>query len=87
MVSSLFSSYDFLVSIDKAHLIKDNFKDFKEVLENIKGKHQEDKGTCEYVVIPKNEFTQIVQSAVEDRKHFSEIIDVLEHSDYINEDK
>lgn len=80
------SFYDFLVSVDKANLIKDNFKDFEKILENIKGKHQEDKGTCKYVIIPKNEFTQIVQSAVEDRKHFSEIIDILEHSDYINEE-
>lgn len=80
------SFYDFLISVDKANLIKDNFKDFEKILENIKGKHQEDKGTSEYVVIPKNEFIQIIQSAVEDRKQFSEIIDILEYSDYINED-
>lgn len=80
------SFYDFLISVDKANLIKDNFKNFEKILENIKGKHQEDKGTSEYVVIPKNEFIQIVQSAVEDRKQFSEIIDILEYSDYINED-
>lgn len=80
------SFYDFLISVDKANLIKDNFKNFEKILENIKGKHQEDKGTSEYVVIPKNEFIQIVQSAVDDRKQFSEIIDILEYSDYINED-
>lgn len=80
------SFYDFLISVDKANLIKDNFKNFEKILENIKGKHQEDKGTSEYVVIPKNEFIQIVQSAVENRKQFSEIIDILEYSDYINED-
>lgn len=80
------SFYDFLISVDKANLIKDNFKNFEKILENIKGKHQENKGTSEYVVIPKNEFIQIVQSAVEDRKQFSEIIDILEYSDYINED-
>lgn len=78
--------YEFLLSVDKATLVKDNFKDFNKILENIKNKHQKDKGTCEYVIIPKNEFTQIVQSAVENRKHFSEVIDILEHSDYINED-
>ncbi len=80
------SFYDFLISVDKANLIKENFKNFEKILENIKGKHQEDKGTSEYVVIPKNEFIQIVQSAAEDRKQFSEIIDILEYSDYINED-
>ena len=80
------SFYDFLISVDKANLIKDNFKNFEKILENIKGKHQEDKGTSEYVLIPRNEFTQIVQSTVENRKQFNEIIDILEHSDYINED-
>lgn len=78
--------YDFLISVDKIKLTENNFSNFEDVLKNVKDKYTKDLGTDEYVVIPKNEFIQIVKSSVEDRKQLSEVIDILEHSDYINED-
>lgn len=80
------SFYDFLLSVDKARLIENNFSSFEKIINDIKQNFIEDSELTEFVVIPKNEFTQIVQSAVKNRKHFSEVIDILAYSDYINED-
>ncbi len=41
----------------------------------------------EFVIIPRNNFIDIVQEASQEQKQFSEVIDLFEHLGYIGNEK
>lgn len=78
--------YDFLLDVDKAKLLcEEGISSFEEEVKNLDDIHSADPQLEEFVLIPRNNFIQILQEFTSNRKKLSEIIDLSEHENYIKE--
>lgn len=78
--------YDFLIEVNKAKLIvEEGFSSMYDEIENLKELYESDSKSQEYVVIPRNDFTNIVEEAARDIQYLNEIIDLTKHLIYLNE--
>lgn len=74
--------YNFLIDVDLEKL-KEHSEDLKERIKILKERHLKNENLKEYVLIPRNEFLEIVGEDKEKRAKFYEIIDTQEYEDVL----
>ena len=74
--------YNFLIDVDLEKL-KVHSEDLKERIKILKERHLKNENLKEYVLIPRNEFLEIVGEDKEKRAKFYEIIDTQEYEDVL----
>ncbi len=77
--------YAFLLDIEKVKLFAIDGKDYKAKVERLNEIYSPSSETKEYIVIPRNVFIKLLQDAKEKEKKLSEVIDLLEYTDYIDD--
>ena len=78
--------YDFLLEVDKIRSATDEgISSFDIEIENLKEIHDGVPEPEEFVLIPRNNFIEILQDAIQDHKKLDEIISLIEYSNYIKE--
>lgn len=78
--------YDFLLEVEKARLATDEgISSLDTEIKNLKELYSGSPNPEEFVLIPKNNFIEIVQESVYDHKKLSEVIDLLECKNYLDE--
>lgn len=78
--------YDFLIDLEKAKKVTENgISCLQEETENLKEIFSGEPKLQEFVLIPRNNFIEIVKDIVEKRKTFEELIDASEYATYLEE--
>ena len=75
--------YDFLMDADVAKLACENgVSSLSDEISRLKELYEAKSEMQEFVVIPRNKFTEIVRDYTEKRKQLEDVIDILQFSDY-----
>lgn len=78
--------YDFLIDLEKAKKVTENgISCLQEETENLKEIFSGESKLQEFVLLPKNNFIEIVKDTVTKCKMFEELIDASEYEAYIEE--
>lgn len=75
--------YKFLLDVDLEKL-KEHSEDLKERIDILKSRHSNAENLQEFVLIPRNEFIEIVTNDKSNRAKFHEYINTLEYEDIID---
>lgn len=79
--------YDFLMDVDVAKLACENgVSSLSDEIFRLKELYEAEPNMQEFVVIPRNKFTEIVQEHTRSREQLEEVINILQFSDYPDED-
>lgn len=75
--------YNFLLRVDMARLYsEETLSSFEEEVKKLDDIHTSKPQLEEFVLIPRNNFIEIIQEFTTNRKKFAEIIDLSEHENY-----
>lgn len=74
--------YKFLLDVDLEKL-KEHSADLKERIDVLKARYSNTENLQEFVLVPRNEFMEIVSDNKKSRKHISELIDTIQYEDII----
>ena len=79
--------YDFLLDVDVAKMAcKKGVSSLSDEISRLKELYDAEPDLQEYVVIPRNEFSEIVQEHAAERKQLEEVLNLMQYSDYPNND-
>ena len=74
--------YKFLLDVDLEKL-KEHSEDLKERIDVLKSRHSNTENLQEFVLVPRNEFMEIVSDSKKSRKHICELIDAIQYEDVL----
>lgn len=78
--------YNYLIELDKLRKIEDkNQLQLDDEIKTLGKKYENYSMVREYIVLPKNNFIEIVQEYVEDEKTFDSLISLFEYKDVLEE--
>ena len=79
--------YDFLLEVNKARLaVADGISSESAEIRNLAKLYEGEKDIQEFVLLPRNNFIEILSAAKEDRTKLEEVIDMWKHLDYLETD-
>lgn len=76
--------YDFLLEFNRAEEItNEGFSSYEQEKKALKELYSAEANPAEFVLVPRNNFAEIVSEAVEIHKHINEILNLYEYSTYL----
>ena len=79
--------YDFLLDVDVAKMAcEKGVSSLSDEISRLKELYDAEPDLQEFVVIPRNEFTEIVQEHAAERKQLEEVLNLMQYSDYPSND-
>lgn len=79
--------YNFLIATDRANIVSTHKTTLEFEINSLKESNNLPSCPNEFVIIPRNNFIDIVQEASQEQKQLSEVIDLFEHLEYLGNEK